>query len=171
MEKQIQGGDVELGEIQPEREGQEIRLGAGSFIATDSNEGRDEERKALLKRLAAAKGRHGPQFASWKLWAVVGLTVVSCVALLWALFAGATPDKFVAPFATYAKCVPGSELDAQYKANKRKDNCPDQAWLPTECKDELRTKSMTYMDNCSRLFADCNYSLALLKKCNLITEP
>jgi hypothetical protein len=52
MEKQIQG-DVELGEIQPE--GREVNLGAGSFRATDSNEGKEEERKSLLKRLAAAK--------------------------------------------------------------------------------------------------------------------
>jgi len=171
MEKQI--GDVELGEIQPDRGGtvggREVSLGAGSFIATDSSKGKEEERKALLKRLAGAKGKHGPQLSSWKLWVVVGLTVVSCLALLWALFSGATPDKFVAPFSTYTKCTPGSELEAQYKAFKRSDNCPDPAWLPMECKSESRKKSMTYMDNCARLFADCGYSVELLQKCGLIS--
>ena len=54
MEKQM--GDLELGEIQPDRGGgHEVNLGAGSFVATDRNEGKEEERKALLKRLAAAK--------------------------------------------------------------------------------------------------------------------
>jgi len=60
MEKQI--GDVELGEIQPDRGGtvggREVSLGAGSFIATDSSKGKEEERKALLKRLAGAKVCH-----------------------------------------------------------------------------------------------------------------
>jgi hypothetical protein len=43
------------------------------------------------------QGRHGPHFDSWKLWLVVGVTLVSCLALLWALFSGATPDKVETP--------------------------------------------------------------------------